>query len=59
MYAFLGFGFCVWSRVLKAKEWKVLADVSAHKGAVTDVQFGSAARFLASTSMDKSLKFFE
>jgi pre-mRNA-processing factor 19 len=44
--------------VLHAKTWEVVANYKGHTGAVTDVAWSPSADYLASTSMDRSLKFF-
>ena len=44
-------------RVLVTKKWQELTTSKAHTSAVTGVKFGHNATFLASTSMDRSLKF--
>ncbi len=36
-----------------------LAVLTAHSAPVTDVKFGAHARHLASTSLDRTLKFFQ
>ena len=40
------------------KQWNELANLTDHTGAVTDVAFGADAKFLASVSLDRSLRFF-
>mmetsp|Transcript_4042 Transcript_4042/g.5619 ORF Transcript_4042/g.5619 Transcript_4042/m.5619 type:complete len:511 (+) Transcript_4042:107-1639(+) len=45
-------------RLFVVKEWTQLATLTAHRGPVTDLKFGDDAKFLATTSMDRSLKFF-
>jgi len=45
--------------VYNAKTWDVVKTFEdAHASQVTDVKWGANAKFLASTSMDRSLKFF-
>jgi pre-mRNA-processing factor 19 len=44
-------------RVFVVKQWEEIAAFKAHTSAVTGVRFGKHAQFLASTSMDRSLKF--
>merc|ERR1712195_182033 len=45
--------------VYNAKTWDVVKTFEdAHASRVTDVKWGANAKFLASTSMDRSLKFF-
>jgi len=47
-------------RVFVVKQWEApVKTFSTHKQAVTDVAFGENALFLASTSMDRSLKFYQ
>merc|ERR1711865_380724 len=44
---------------LEANTWDVVKTFEdAHASQVTDVKWGANAKFLASTSMDRSLKFF-
>lgn len=46
-------------QVYVVKQWDApLVTLEAHSQAVTDVTWGSDALFLASTSMDRSLRFF-
>jgi pre-mRNA-processing factor 19 len=45
-------------RVFSGKALNHIATLSGHKKEVTDVKWGSSAKFLASTSMDRSLKFW-
>jgi pre-mRNA-processing factor 19 len=48
-------------QVLKEKSknhWEVIKTLSDHKAAVTGVQFAPDSSFLASTSMDRSLKIY-
>lgn len=45
-------------RLYAVKEWNELAALGAHEKPVTGVRFGPDAGFLASTSMDRSLKIF-
>jgi len=44
--------------VYHTKTWDVVAEYKGHKGAVTSVAWAPNASYLASTSMDRSLKFF-
>ncbi len=44
--------------VFVVKEWTQLAALGGHTGPVTCVKFGPDASFLASTSLDRSLKFW-
>jgi len=45
-------------RVLTGKALNHIATLKGHSKAATDVKWGSAAQFLASTSMDRSLKLW-
>lgn len=45
-------------RVFVVKQWEEIATYKTHTSAVTGVRFGKHATFLASTSMDRSLKFY-
>lgn len=45
-------------RVYLCKKWNELKVLNDHTAAATGVGFGSNASFIASTSMDRSLKFF-
>jgi pre-mRNA-processing factor 19 len=45
-------------RVFSGKALNHIATYNKHTKAVTDVKWGSSAKFLASTSMDRSLKFW-
>ena len=45
--------------VYNSKTWDVVKTFeNAHSAAVTDVKWGTDAKFLASTSMDRALTFF-
>eukprot|EP00658_Telonema_sp_P-2_P074714 TRINITY_DN639_c0_g1_i2.p1 TRINITY_DN639_c0_g1~~TRINITY_DN639_c0_g1_i2.p1 ORF type:complete len:519 (-),score=151.97 TRINITY_DN639_c0_g1_i2:460-2016(-) len=45
--------------VYNTKSWEVVKSFNdAHSGQITDVAWGPDAKFLASTSMDRALKFF-
>lgn len=44
--------------VYQAKGWELVKSWNDHKGSVTGVKFGSNANFFASTSKDRSLKFW-
>eukprot|EP00744_Colponema_vietnamica_P007814 GILI01011195.1.p1 GENE.GILI01011195.1~~GILI01011195.1.p1 ORF type:complete len:515 (-),score=148.05 GILI01011195.1:117-1661(-) len=43
-------------KVFETKKWSLLTTLAA--ASVTDVKFGKSAKFLASTSLDRSLKIF-
>eukprot|EP00164_Ancoracysta_twista_P006368 GFYU01008857.1.p1 GENE.GFYU01008857.1~~GFYU01008857.1.p1 ORF type:complete len:496 (-),score=167.73 GFYU01008857.1:412-1851(-) len=45
-------------RVFAAKGWDLVKTWSDHSANVTDVAFGADAKYLASTSMDRTLKFY-
>jgi len=45
-------------RIFTGKALSHIATFSKHSKTVTDVKWGSSAKFLASTSMDRSLKFW-
>ena len=45
-------------RVYLCKQWNELAVFNDHTATATGVRFGSNANFIASASMDRSLKFF-
>jgi len=45
-------------RLFVVKEWTQLTTITAHRAAVTSLKFGNDAKFLATTSMDRSMKFF-
>jgi len=45
-------------QVYVVKQWDLLRTLSDHTGMVTSVKFGKNASFIASASMDRSLKYF-
>ena len=45
-------------RIYLCKQWNLLKTFTDHAGAVTGVRFGKNASFVASVSMDRSLKYF-
>jgi pre-mRNA-processing factor 19 len=45
-------------RAYLCKQWNELAIFNDHTATATGVRFGTNATFIASTSMDRSLKFF-
>ncbi|XP_076808740.1 pre-mRNA-processing factor 19-like [Clavelina lepadiformis] len=45
-------------RVYLCKQWQELKTFTEHTGVATGVCFGKNARFIASSSMDRSLKFY-
>ncbi|XP_062518319.1 pre-mRNA-processing factor 19-like [Corticium candelabrum] len=45
-------------RVFLCKQWTQLADFTEHSGLATGVKFGQNAAFIASSSLDRSLKFY-
>lgn len=45
-------------RVYKSKEWTEIKHFRDHSELATDVVFGKDAKFMASVSMDRSLKFY-
>jgi pre-mRNA-processing factor 19 len=59
-------GFCLHQfdclfliRVYQAKQWDLLKVFNDHTALATGIRFGSNANYLASSSMDRSLKFYE
>ena len=46
------------NRVFVAKTLKPVVTLSGHAGASTDVKFGPDSQFLATTSMDRTLRFW-
>ena len=46
-------------RVYQAKQWDLLKVFNDHTALATGVRFGSDANYLASASMDRSLKFYQ
>ncbi len=46
-------------RVYQAKQWDLLKVFNDHTALATGIRFGSNANYLASSSMDRSLKFYE
>ena len=45
-------------RVYLCKQWETLKVVSEHTAIATGVRFGQNAKYLASTSMDRTLKIY-
>jgi len=45
-------------RVFTSKGWELVKTLKDHKGAVTALKFGPSTNFIASTSKDRTLKFF-
>ena len=45
-------------RIYLCKQWNLLKTFTDHSAAVTGVRFGRNASFVASVSMDRSLKYF-
>ena len=45
-------------RVYLSKQWQELKVFDDHQDLATGVKFGNNAKFVASTSMDRTLKFF-
>ena len=54
-------GFCILCcfRVYQAKQWDLLKVFNDHTALATGVRFGSDANYLASASMDRSLKLYQ
>ncbi|CAF0992216.1 unnamed protein product [Rotaria sp. Silwood1] len=46
-------------RVYQAKQWDLLKVFNDHTAVATGIRFGSNANYLASSSMDRSLKFYQ
>lgn len=46
------------SRVYLCKQWQELKVFNDHTAAATGVRFGKHAHFIASTSMDRTLKLY-
>ncbi len=46
-------------RVYQAKQWDLLKVFNDHTALATGVRFGSNANYIASASMDRSLKFYQ
>jgi pre-mRNA-processing factor 19 len=46
-------------RVYQAKQWDLLKVFNDHTALATGIRFGLNANYLASSSMDRSLKFYE
>ena len=49
---------CLYFRVYLCKQWQELKVFNDHTALATGVRFGQNATFVASTSMDRSLKVF-
>lgn len=47
-----------YSRVYQCKQWQELKVFSDHTALATGVRFGKNAQYLASTSMDRTLKLY-
>ncbi|XP_012566859.1 pre-mRNA-processing factor 19 isoform X1 [Hydra vulgaris] len=45
-------------QIYVVKQWDLLRTITDHTGIVTGVKFGKNASFLASTSMDRNLKYY-
>jgi len=45
-------------QVYVVKQWDLLRTITDHSGLVTSVKFGKNANFLASSSLDRTLKYF-
>lgn len=46
-------------RVYQAKQWDLIKTFNDHTALATGIRFGSNANYLASASMDRSLKFYQ
>ena len=46
-------------RVYQAKPWDLLRVFNDHTASATGIRFGSNAQYVASASMDRSLKFYQ
>ncbi|CAF1062157.1 unnamed protein product [Adineta ricciae] len=46
-------------RVYQAKQWDLLKVFNDHTAVATGIRFGSNAKYIASSSIDRSLKFYE
>lgn len=46
-------------RVYQVKQWDLLKTFNDHTAVATGVRFGSNANYIASTSIDRSLKFYQ
>ncbi|CAF1459670.1 unnamed protein product [Rotaria magnacalcarata] len=46
-------------RVYQAKQWDLIKSFNDHTALATGIRFGSDANYLASSSMDRSLKFYQ
>jgi pre-mRNA-processing factor 19 len=46
-------------RVYQAKQWDLLKVFNDHTASATGIRFGSNANYIASASMDRSLKFYQ
>jgi len=51
------FAFSLCCRVYKAKKWDLLATYGGFKGSVAGLVWGPEAKWLASGSMDRNLRF--
>jgi len=51
--------FVLFHRVYQAKQWDLLKVFNDHTALATGIRFGSDANYLASASMDRSLKFYQ
>ena len=45
-------------RVYQCKQWEILKVVREHQAISTGVRFGKHAQYLATTSMDRTLKIY-
>lgn len=54
MNLFVGF-----SRVYQAKQWDLLKVFNDHTAVATGIRFGLNANYIASSSMDRSLKLYQ
>ena len=46
-------------RVYQSKQWDLLKVFNDHTASATGIRFGSNANYIASSSMDRSLKFYQ
>lgn len=46
-------------RVYQAKQWDLVKTFNDHTATATGIRFGSNANYIASASIDRSLKFYQ
>lgn len=47
------------NRVYQAKQWDLIKTFNDHTATATGIRFGSNANYIASASIDRSLKFYQ